>query len=59
MTAYCWSVKLEISSNNLLLFVSKALLIFWYHACIGCDKNVDFITGNAHVSANIPLNYIL
>lgn len=40
-------------------FVFQALLIFWFHACIGCEQNIDFVTESSNVAANIPLNYIL
>ena len=40
-------------------FIFQALLIFWFHACIGCEQNIDFITESSNVAANIPLNYIL
>lgn len=49
-----------MSEPNIPVHPNKqALLIFWFHACIDCDENVDFITENNHVATNIPLNYIL
>lgn len=49
-----------MSEPNIPVHPNKqALLIFWFHACIGCVENVNFITENMHVAGNIPLNYIL
>ncbi|CAH3140586.1 unnamed protein product [Pocillopora meandrina] len=49
-----------MSEPNIAVHPNKqALLIFWFHACISCEKNIDFITENSSVAANIPLNYIL
>ncbi|KAL9953976.1 hypothetical protein ACROYT_G041461 [Oculina patagonica] len=63
-TPYCtdlWRLFHPLMSEpNIPVHPNKqALLIFWFHACIGCEENVDFITENSNVAANIPLNYIL
>ncbi|KAJ7390778.1 Ubiquitin carboxyl-terminal hydrolase 34 [Desmophyllum pertusum] len=49
-----------MSEPNIAVHPNKqALLIFWFHACVDCEENIDFITENGNVAANIPLNYIL
>jgi len=40
-------------------FNKQALLTFWYHACIGCEENIKFVTETQEVSQNIAYNYIL
>lgn len=63
-TPYCtelWRLFHPLMSEpNIPVHPNKqALLIFWFHACVGCEENIDFITENNHVATNIPLNYIL
>lgn len=40
-------------------FNKQALLMFWYHACEGCEANIKFITETEDVASNIAYNYIL
>ncbi|XP_066282190.1 ubiquitin carboxyl-terminal hydrolase 34-like isoform X3 [Branchiostoma lanceolatum] len=37
----------------------QALLLFWHHACVDCPENIQLIIQNAHITKNIPFNYIL